>query len=214
MSRLLLFLPLLITVACTQGGDADDTDPSSSDDTDPTSSDDGDTDAAGTDTDGTDTDGGGAVLASSWTGTWSFTFQYTQQDYSYPGPGQLWANVDSSCATGDMTLTVSESGEISVPAPYGACTRGSQIGWSHAIVDATVSDDGTHAISGNAVFGTVGGAGFSGGMGIEVTGTITADGENPLGLMTITGSRSQTQMQPTENLSFSATLRPTGAAPR
>lgn len=216
MSRLLLLLPLLLTVACTQGDDGGDTDATGADDTDSTSSDDGATVDDDTDDAVTvdDTDAAGSALAASWAGTWAFTFRYSVQDFSYPGPGQRWTTVDSSCNMGNITLTVSADGKIRVPAPYGGCTQGVQTGWTHAVIDADVSDDGTYTISGIALFGTIGAAGFSSGMGLDVQGTVLADGENPLGLMRISGSRSQNQMEPTENLSFSATLRPVAASAR
>lgn len=198
-------VPLFVLAACTSGDPADD------------GKDDTDTDvAADTDT-VDDTDGGpvddtdGAVepgVATNWTGTWSFTWVDYVQDYSYPGPGERWDPRDSSCSAGTVSLTIGAAGVVTVLSPYGTCSAGTQQGWTHMTLSTALGEDGT-SLTGDVLFGNLGPTlAVQAVMGLPVTGTLTDDGDVPLGLLSFTAGRSNNAEQPHFNHQFRATLRP------
>jgi hypothetical protein len=166
-----------------------------------------DTDAGDSDVDTDDTDD--ASLPTRWSGTWSLSWEYEEQDLNHPGPGQLWEPRSSSCTSGIVALSLGEDGTVRVESPFGVCQTGTQIGWTHMMLAASMAE-GTTSITGDALFGSLGGAPVTvmPRMGLQITGSVGDDGPIPNGLLTISGSRSQNQVQPYESLVFSATLRP------
>ncbi len=205
-------VPVLVLAACTSAAPVDDTtddtDVGQTDETDDTTEEtDEETEETDDSTDETDPDEDG--IATSWTGTWNFTFTYYERDWSHQGQGEKWDPVDSSCNAGNVSLTLEEDGRLLVTAPYGVCTSGSQKNWSHMSLDALVEEDGT-TVAGSVLFGTTGGPsyGISVGFALPVSGSIGADGDIANGLLTLSASRFNNGVQPHENLQFTATLRP------
>lgn len=205
-------LPLLALIACASADpvdenpvdDTNDTDQDTDETNDDTDEDVEDTDAA----EDTDEDTEAPGLATAWTGTWSFRWEYYELDPNHPGPGQKWDPVNSSCSAGTVSLNLDEDGQLVVEAPFGVCTTGTQINWTHMALDGVLDEAGT-GITGTALFGRPGGPqGFQVGFGLPITGTISADGDVPMGVLTLSGSRVQNQEMPQENLQFTATLRP------
>lgn len=200
-------IPLFALAACTAGEPAtdetDETDGSAdTDDTD--AGDDPETDdGSDEESDGSDEPDAGTT----WTGTWSYTWVDYIQDLSWSGQGQKWDPRDLSCTGGSVTLSIDEDGAFVLAAP-GPCTNGTPQDWTHMSITATVGEDGM-SITGDALFGNLGASpGLQIISGIPITGTIGADGDVPMGLLTLTGSRFNNGEQPHYNHQFNATLRP------
>ena len=204
--RPMMILILLSACAGAPPGDKDTTD--LTDLTDSTTDDAG-TDPASTD-DQVDTDVADA-FPGTWSGTYTVSWAFAERDWSFPGPGELINNIVDGCSSGSARILVDGDGAITTDGPMGACnpppTR-----WKGISLTGTATGLDTEApvVSGelrllqiNKQTGDLDVL-----FGHPFTGAFSESGGDPLGQLTLSGSRAYSEGNYYDNFSFNVVLSP------